>query len=84
MGKREIVAAAKRKGIVFDDLVWSMQTTPGGTVGCWEVYIGLDMELAISEADPDFGEWNPDCGNAADVMAWIARLPNLNAIGANP
>lgn len=80
MSKRQILAAAKRKGVSFALLDWSIQTTPGGTVGCWEAQIDEATEAAALSAGHDVANLKPSCcGPLAEVLAWIETLPNLLA-----
>lgn len=77
MSKRQIVAALKAKGLECSTLEFGYQITPGETVGGWDVELTAESETKVTAADPVFDDWEPDCFNTADVLAWVATLPNV-------
>lgn len=79
MAKREILAAAKRKGITFRELYYDPKCpTPGETVPCWEILLTVESENAIYDIDPSLN-FNPDLRTTQMVLEWIETLPDIRA-----
>ena len=85
MSKRQIIAAAARKGITFDEIYFNRQcVTPEEIVSAWEIRLSEESEEAIATADPDFHNFVPDVWNTAMALEWVASLPDLLAAAQQP
>ncbi|WP_238919368.1 hypothetical protein [Achromobacter xylosoxidans] len=75
MSKRQILAAAKRKGIILDSVQYGWEPTPGESVPCWSIY--------VSEATQELIEVEPfvQHENTAEVLAWLDSLPATQQSG---
>lgn len=69
MAKREILRAAKRKGVRIEELYYEWEATPEEMVPCWSV--------TFNEEDMDrYGESSfQQFDNTAHAVTWIGDLP---------
>jgi hypothetical protein len=74
IGKREIVAAATRKGVKFAVCEWSYEPTPSGIASGWHI----ELTDASIEAlgDLGFDDISPDCQTATEVIKWVRSMPD--------
>lgn len=80
MSKRDILRAAARKGITFDELYYNRQcVSPGEIVSAWDIRLSEESENAIYEADPTFTNFQPDVWNTQMVLEWIDTLPSVKS-----
>lgn len=77
MVRREIERALRAKDIQWSILEYNHQVTPGEVVGGWDIVLTDECEEQIAAAAPGFDDWEPDCFNAAEVLEWVAMLPDL-------
>lgn len=68
MSKRQILAAAKAKGIVFDSVSYGWEPTPGESVPCWSIYVSEETSDAL------IIESFMQLANTEEVLAWIANV----------
>lgn len=79
MSKRQILAAAKRKGITFDELYFNRQcVSPEEIVSAWEIRLSEESENAIYDIDPSLN-FAPDLWTTPMVLEWIETLPDIRA-----
>lgn len=75
MAKRDILRAAKRKGLMLGQISYDWQPTPGESVPTWSIYI------------PEESQDKFDCdgfvqfANTAEVLDWIEDLQPASALG---
>lgn len=80
MSKRQIIAAAKRKGITFDEIYFDRQcVTPEEIVSAWIIELSPESEEAIASADPEFNNFTPDVWNTPMALSWVESLPDIRA-----
>jgi hypothetical protein len=80
MGKREILAALKRKGLEAATCEYEQHICPGEVVGAWTVELTEDSEERILEAGGEVDDLEPDCFTACEVLEWVATLPDCRAL----
>jgi len=76
MGKRQIEAALRRKGLSCKTLEYGQHLTPGEVIGAWDIELDERSEDLVATADPAFDYWDPDCFNTTEALEWVASLPD--------
>lgn len=78
MSKRQIERALRAKGLEAEYIMYGQFPTPGEMVGGWDIKLTDDSEDRILNADSEFDNFDPDCMNTSEVLAWVRSLPNLS------
>lgn len=76
MSKKKILRAIAKKGLSFEVCEYDRQATPHGMMPGWTIQLDdQSIDLAL-DYGADYEDLEPDCESAAEVLDWIASLPD--------